>query len=97
MIKFIIHNKVKNDLVNNQITQMTWHPIKRQSSDSSNQNATDSPSNLASGKHFQRSVSTQERGRNDQVSRVKLGTVTRERRLYTKTRNSHQQTPSPTR
>lgn len=76
---------------------MTWHPIQKAS------NNLDSPRSIGQTlkppgiQRFQRSVSTP-RGaveQNDSAVKIKLGTVTRERQLFTG--YSQRQTPSPTR
>ena len=78
---------------------MTWHPIQRNSSNSNSPNLIAQRSSKLAGKQYQRSFSTP-RGSPPQsdpiVKVVKIGTVTREKPLFT-AKNSHRQTPSPTR
>jgi hypothetical protein len=76
---------------------MTWHPIHKQPTPNLNSQTTIESTLLkhSENNQFQRSVSVPRGAVEQNANRVKLGTVTRERQLFTK--YSHQQTPSPTR
>ena len=74
---------------------MTWHPIHRRSANLNSPKSSESTTKRSENQQFQRSVSVPRGAVEQNANRVKLGTVTRERQLFT--RYSHQQTPSPTR
>ncbi len=75
---------------------MTWHPIHKQPTSNLNSPTTiESTLKHSENNQFQRSVSVPRGAVEQNTNKVKLGTVTRERQLFT--RYSHQQTPSPTR
>lgn len=76
---------------------MTWHPIQRPSHNLNSPRSIEQSLKRPGIQRFERSVSAP-RGateQNDAAVKVKLGTVTRERQLFTA--YSHRQTPSPTR
>ncbi|XP_046654187.1 uncharacterized protein LOC124344625 isoform X1 [Daphnia pulicaria] len=89
--------RMKSAYLSPEITQMTWHPIHKQPTSNLNSPTTIESTLLkhSENNQFQRSVSVPRGAVEQNVNRVKLGTVTRERQLFTK--YSHQQTPSPTR
>lgn len=89
--------RMKSAYISPQITQMTWHPIQRPSHNLNSPRSIEQSLKRPGIQRFERSVSAP-RGateQNDAAVKVKLGTVTRERQLFTA--YSHRQTPSPTR
>jgi len=74
---------------------MTWHPIHKQPTNLNSPTTNESTLKKLENNQFQRSISVPRGSVEQNANRVKLGTVTRERQLFT--RYSHQQTPSPTR
>ena len=74
---------------------MTWHPIHRQSTNLNSPRSIESTLKRSENQQFQRSVSAPRGAVEQNANRIKLGTVTRERQLFTG--YSNQQTPSPTR